>query len=175
MYRGVLFTFSAVQKHEICEDVFSAQLYESSGVKIETSKEKTKKIIIGDSNLQPGIQFEYPIFLRKTVETPWSEPVWSLSFQCFGKNFRKRSPTKKPFSWYDLTYAFHPKWLYVARKIVSMELDFSLWNFITLSPDYVERQQLETEKYYVNTQVRLSKTCCKYLFNCSGNSYLCMA
>lgn len=155
-------TFSSAQKHEICEDVFSAQLYIGSDVEVGSLREETKKIVISDSseNIQHGIQPEYPILLQRTMESPWSDatPEWTLSFICMGKNFSKRAPTMKPFSWFHIHHAFHLKWLYAARRVVSMEPDFSLWNFITLSPDYIEQQQHELEEYYVNTHLKLSKT-----------------
>lgn len=168
MHRGLFFSFSPAQKRGMCEDVFSAQLYINTVTETESSEKKTAKMVISDASktVQDGVEAKYPLFWRRTGVTPWSEPEWGISYECFGKNFQKRWPTNKlhKINSYHLYSAFYPKWLYSARQMVSMNQSFSLSNFITLSPDYVEQQQPELARRYVNTRANLSKTCCRAMF-----------
>ncbi|KAK7597805.1 hypothetical protein V9T40_010030 [Parthenolecanium corni] len=147
----MLLSLSAEQKLEICEDIYSAQLYANVHSNIRTQENTNTNPLISDSysQKQPGEKLKFELYKRYVAEDQdlESEEKPDLVMRCFGRHFSNRTPTENP--WYHVAYAFLPKWLYSGlRKKTDKRL--TLLSFITLSPDYVPLEQAELETHYVN-------------------------
>lgn len=148
------YPLSTDQKQAICEDVLRVLNFDENR---ESSEQGTKKLLISDSFLEDTQEF--PISVRKIAasnEIPELKWDVSLGFKCVGRYFKKKE-SGFPIS-HHIFSAFQSKCLYSASRAQTMaDQILNLSKFITLSPDHVQLEQSDLEKYYVNTRVRLSK------------------
>lgn len=153
----MLLSLSPEQKHEICEDIYSAQLYADPKTKYQADTSQNN-LSISDSfsSQESGQRMDYKLYIRYIAadRLPETEVKEDLVMRCFGTKFTWRSHPEN--MWYHVTYAFQTKWLYSGlRQQEDKRLTFL--NFITLSPDYVPIEQAELETYYMNMRRIIGK------------------
>lgn len=152
VHRGVLLSLSAVQKNEWCQDAFSAQLYVVSDTEMGTTS--IRRLVRDTSRISAEPEEpQHPLIVQKLVFQRTSEIRNDLTFRCVG-HFTKRSPPGE--SYFYVSSAYQSKWLYSDFNMHEKDEEkLTLLNYILLSPDFVENNQLE--KRFLNVLRTISK------------------
>lgn len=153
MHRGVLLSLSAVQKNDICQDVFSAQLYVISDTEMGTAG--IRRLVRDTSRItDQAEELHHNLMVRKLTFQGISELRTDLTFRCVG-DFTKRNPVRE--SSFQISFAYQHKWLYSDFSFDAEDFEkLTPLNYILLSPDLVEKGQLE--KRFVNVLHTISKS-----------------
>jgi len=157
VYRGTILALSAAKKHEICEDIYSPQLYVNFEAETVIMGETIRVHLVSDKYVPTPIdeKLQYPVWVRTLQTDLQSEPREELCYKCAGRYFKKRNSELR--GWYHIGSAFHPKIFYSTERDILNDSVFSLLHFIGLSSEHVPHEPDTLEKRYVNIQRTLSE------------------
>lgn len=161
----MLLSYSPSKKHEICLDLFYAQLYiqhngptrsidgaEESNPPPSEEISTTPKIDDGGTS-KSGLQ--YPLSVKKiSTYSRQSTEKETILFICVGKNFKHRQPNGK--GEFILSTAFRPSWMYSNYWSDGEAKRLKITGYIGLSADHVQSYGTELEDQYVTIRRILS-------------------